>query len=52
MLIKYSILPRVKKLKRPEILLKRIAFNNKARYIRQEERATKYIVNNNPSEAE
>ena len=49
MLIKHSILPRVKKYNRLETLLKRIASNNKARYIKQEERAAKRIVDDNPN---
>ena len=49
MLVKHSILFRVKKYKRLEILLKRIAFNNKVRYTKQVERAAKYIADNNPN---
>jgi len=48
-LIKYSILPRIKKCKRLEILLERIASNNKARYAKQVERAIKRIVDNDPN---
>ena len=47
MLIKYSIFSRVKKYKRSKTLLERMAFNNKVRYIKQEERAVKRIVDNN-----
>ena len=49
MLIKHSILPRVKKYKILEILLERIASNNKVRYIKQEERAAKRIADDNPN---
>jgi len=48
-LIKHSILPRVKKYKILEILLERIASNNKVRYIKQEERAAKRIADDNPN---
>jgi len=48
-LIKHSILPKVKKRKRLETLLERIASDNKARYIKQKERAVKRIADDNPN---
>jgi len=48
-LIKHSIFPKVKKHKRSKTSLERMASNNKVRYIKQEERAAKYIVDNNPN---
>ena len=47
MLVKYFILPRVKKYKRLEIPPERMASDNKAKYIKQEERAAKCIADNN-----
>ena len=49
MLIKHSILPRVKKYKRLEMLLEGIASNNKARYAKQVKRAAKRIADNDPN---
>ena len=47
MLIKHFILLRVKKRKRLELPLERMASNNKAKYIKQEERVVERMVDNN-----
>ena len=47
LLSKYLITPRLKKRKRLEIPLDYITSSNKARYIKQEERAVKCIIGDN-----
>lgn len=48
MLVKHSILPGVKKRKRSETPPERIASDNEARYIEQEERAAKRMADDDP----